>query len=100
MVWNVRGVFQFSDEDEHDVEDVDWGGNCDGDRSKQGKNYDEEHTLTTTSILLHKPHKSSDCKEKCCWEKGGCNNDAPPDGVAVFDKVDPIDQIGAHVKDK
>ena len=30
MVWNVRGVFQFSDEDEHDIDDVGQGANSDG----------------------------------------------------------------------
>ena len=100
MVWNVRGVFQFPDEDKHDVEDVDWGGDGDGDWSKQGKNDDEENSLTTISILVQKPNQSNKCKENGCREKGGSNNDTPPDWVAVFDKVGPVNQIGDHVKDK
>ena len=100
MVWNVRGVFQFSDEDEHDVEDVDWGGDGYGDWSKEGKQEEEEFKLTTTISLFQKPEKSSQGKEKGSWRKCGCNNDASPNGVAVIDKVDPVNQIGDDVKDK
>ena len=62
----------------------------------------EERTLLLVFSYpcIHKPKISNQCKEKGCREEGGSDNDAPPDGVAIFDKVDPVDKIGDHVKDK